>query len=217
MLKTHKIGVKNCRAQAYDGASTMASAAKGASAIKKEQQSMTNSIHCRNHCINLAIAFVCNNDVVSKFMDDLTSVCYFFTNSPKRQQFFEGFIEFYKKEMSILESDGKHVIGLAKTRWVERHKVYDNYCILYTFIISTFESICNKSLNEDFYQHLEGEINETWSWDKETVSKAQGLFLACCRFDCLTAFSVLFNGLERLKPLVTKLQERNQDISKHII
>ena len=95
---------------------------------------------------------------------------------------------------------------------MKRHKAYDNYYILYKFIISTFESICNKSLYEDFYQHLEGEINETWSWDKETVSKAQGLFVACRRFDRLTAFSVLFNGLEPLKPLVTKLQKRNQDI-----
>ena len=31
MLKIHKIGIKNCRAQAYDGASAMASEAKGAS------------------------------------------------------------------------------------------------------------------------------------------------------------------------------------------
>ena len=212
MLKTHKIDVKNCRAQAYDGASAMASEAKGASAIIKEQQPLADSIHCRSHCINLSIAFACKNDVVSKFMDDLTSVCYFFANSPKRQQFFERFIEFYKKEMSISESDRTHIIGLAKTRWVERHKAYDNYYILYKFVISTFESICNRSLYEDFYEYLEGEIKEKWSWDKETVSKAQGLFAACRRFDRLVAFSVLFNGLEPLKPLVTKLQKRNRDI-----
>ena len=105
MLKTHKIDIKNCRAQPYNGASAMASEAKGASAVIKGQQAVADSIHCRNHCMNLAIAFTCKNETVSKFMDDLTSVCYFFSRSPKRQQFFEGFIDFYKDDMLISESD----------------------------------------------------------------------------------------------------------------
>ena len=55
---------------------------------------------------------------------------------------------------------------------------------------------------------------EKWSWDKETASKAQGLFAVCRRYRCdrLVAFTVLYNGLEPLKPLLTKLQKRNQDI-----
>ena len=64
----------------------------------------------------------------------------------------------------------------------------------------------------EFYEHLETEINEKWSWDRETQNKAQGLCTACRRFDCLVAFTVLFNGLEPLNPLETKLQNRNQDI-----
>ena len=59
---------------------------------------------------------------------------------------------------------------------------------------------------------LEEKHKEKWSWDKETVSKAQGLFAACRRFDRLFAFAVLHNGLETLKPLVAKLQKRIQDI-----
>ena len=180
----------------------MTSEAKGASAVIKGPQPMANSIHWRNHLINLAIAFECKNETVSKFMDDLTSVFYFFSNSLKRQQFFEWFVNFCKDDMSVSKSDRKHVIGLAKTRRVERHKAYDNYYILYKFIIPIFESICRKSIYEDFYEHLEREIKETWSSDKETVSKAQGLY----------AFSVLFNWLDPLKPLVTKLQKRIQDI-----
>ena len=52
------------------------------------------------------------------------------------------------------------------------------------------------------------ESTKKWSWDKETVSKAQGLFAACR----LVAFAVLYNGLEPLKLLVTKLQKHNQGI-----
>ena len=59
---------------------------------------------------------------------------------------------------------------------------------------------------------LEEKHKEKWSWDKETVSKAQSLFAACRRFDRLITFAVLYNGLEPLRPLVTKLQKRHQDI-----
>ena len=59
---------------------------------------------------------------------------------------------------------------------------------------------------------LEKKHKEKWSWDKETISKVQGLLAACRKFDRIVAFAVLCNILEPLKPLVTKLQKRNQDI-----
>ena len=59
---------------------------------------------------------------------------------------------------------------------------------------------------------LEKKHKEKSSWDKETISKVQGLSAACQRFDRLVAFAVLYNVLEPLKPLVTKLQKHNQDI-----
>ena len=145
-------------------------------------------------------------------MDDLSSVCNFFAESPKRQQYFENFIDFYKKDLKVCESNRIHIIGLSKTRWVERFKAYDNYFALYKFVVSEFESITDRNMYSEFYEHLETEINEKWSWDRETQNKAQSLCAACRRFDCLVALAVLFNGLEPLKPLVTKLQKRKQDI-----
>ena len=100
-------------------------------ALLKVHQPLAEFVHCRSHCLNLAIVFACKNEVASKFMDDLASLCYFFANSPKRQQYYETFIDYHKDESSISDSNKKHVIGLAKTRWVERHKTYENYYILY--------------------------------------------------------------------------------------
>ena len=48
----------------------------------------------------------------------------------------------------------------------------------------------------EFYDHLETEVHEKWSWDRETQNKAQGLFAECRRFHGLVAFAVLFNGLD---------------------
>ena len=105
----------------------MSSAAKGASALIRKKQPLAEFVHCRSHCLNLAIVFGCKNDVANKFMDDLASLCYFFAISPKRQQYFETFIDYHKVELSISDSNKKHVIKLAKTRWVERHKAYESY------------------------------------------------------------------------------------------
>ena len=114
LLDNHGIMIEDCRGQAYDGASAMSRAVKGASLVIKRKQPMAEFVHCRCHCLNLAIVFACKNDVVSKFMDDLISLCYFFANSPKRQQYFETFIDYHKDESSISDSNKKYVIRLAK-------------------------------------------------------------------------------------------------------
>ena len=65
---------------------------------------------------------------------------------------------------------------------------------------------------EDFYKYLENKTIKNWFWDSESINKAQGLFSFCRKFDHINAFSVLFHSLEPTKPLVTKLEKRNQDI-----
>ena len=74
-------------------------------------------------------------------MDNLTSVCSFFENSPKRQKFLEYFIEYYKDELNLPDSKQKQIIGLSKTRWVERHLAYDTYYLLFKAKEYKFESI----------------------------------------------------------------------------
>ena len=72
----------------------------------------------------------------------------------------------------------------------------------------------NKNLHDDFYKHLEEKYYENWTWDAEIKIKAQGLFAATKLFEHILAFCLVFNGLEPLKPLVTKMQKRNQGIYK---
>ena len=50
---------------------------------------------------------------------------------------------------------------------------------------------------------LEEKHKEKLSY-KETVLKAPESFVACRKIDGLVAFALLYNGLEPLKPLVTK-------------
>ena len=48
--------------------------------------------------------------------------------------------------------------------------------------------------------------------DVETKIKSQGLFLVACSFELILVLSAVFNCLQPLKQLVTKLHKLNQDI-----
>ncbi len=64
------------------------------------------------------------------------------------------------------------------------------------------------------YDKLEETFGEQWSWDSESKIKAAGLLAQARDFGHIMAFTVALNGLEPIKPLVWKLQRRNQDIFK---
>ena len=81
--------------------------------------------------LNLAIANVCQNASIKRFMTSLTEACCFLDTSPKRQLCFELFINFYKKELSVSESEIKHAKDLSKTRWTERQEAYDTLYLLH--------------------------------------------------------------------------------------
>ena len=88
--------------------------------------------------------------------------------------------------------------------WLERHKAFDINNLLPIVTVYTFESI-EKKICDKFYKSLEDDHNENWAWDPENTIKAQGLFAATKFFEYTLSFPLVFNGLESLKPSVTKL------------
>ena len=86
----------------------------------------------------------------------------------------------------------------------------DNF---FSHITGFIDSIVNPNPCREFYGSLGEKFGEPWSWDSaNTKPRAQAIYTSLTRFEELIAFSVLFNGLEPLKPLVMKLQKRNSDI-----
>ena len=94
----------------------MRSEISGVATFIKKQQPLAGCTHCRGHAINHAITVACKNKSVQKFMDNLTTVCYFFDNSRKRQQYSELLIHFYGEKLQLNESKRRYVTGLSKTR-----------------------------------------------------------------------------------------------------
>ena len=92
LLQKNGIDLSRCPAQAYDGASATISEASRAISLIKKEKPLAEYAHCRNHILNLAISYACKNQSIKKFMDNLTSVCKFFENLPKRQKNFAWFL-----------------------------------------------------------------------------------------------------------------------------
>ena len=108
-------------------------ASEAVSVIKKEQPAAEYT-HCRSHI--LAITYTCKTQSIKKFMDILNSVCNFFENLPKN-----------KVNLNLPETKRKEIIGLAKTRWVERYKTYDTYHLLICYKKQEF-SLLSQSKKE---------------------------------------------------------------------
>lgn len=212
LLSKHDIDVRNCRAQAYDGAAAMGSARKGASAIVREQQSKAEYTHCRSHIINLAIIHACKNDYIKKMVAIVTQMSLFYDLSPKRKNYFESFINFYADEVG--NTDRTKLINLSRTRWVERHRAYETYYMLFKINLGILESMFDSEKYSEFYDHLEKEFDEKWEFDSETRVKASGLFKQGKDFRHIISLIIAINALEPIKPLVKKLQKRNADIFK---
>ena len=73
--------------------------ASGAISVKKMEQPLAECTHCQNHILNLAISYACKNQSIKKFMDNATS------SLPKRQKYFESFLEFYKVDLKPPETN----------------------------------------------------------------------------------------------------------------
>ena len=78
--------------------------------------SLKNNNLLQNHChaINLGIDFACKNKSIQNFGFNLTTVHYFFNNSPKRQEYFELLINFYGEKLQLHEIKRRETIGYLK-------------------------------------------------------------------------------------------------------
>ena len=58
---------------------------------------------------------------------------------------------------------------MCKTQWVERHKCYETFYELYEYICKSLEAMVDHELHPHVYSSL------SFTWDRDTKTKAQGL------------------------------------------
>ncbi len=97
-------------------------------------------------------------------IDVISSVSLFYKFSPKRKWYFEKLLNFYAEEMGLTEVQRKILVSLARTRWVERHRAFESYYLLYRANVAVMESIFKPQLYSEFYDVLQVDFEEEWAF-----------------------------------------------------
>ena len=203
VLQKHEIDVKNCRGQAYDTTASMSSSNSGVQAHIKNNAPDAEFQGCCLHSLNLVICHSSKVQAVKNMIDNCHQAFLYFHNSPKRQRFLEHIIQ------RLCPSARKSKInGLCKTRWVERHNTFTTILELYPYLIKTWEHICSPA-DDDNEIYPDG---NTWNWDSESRSTANGLKHIFTSFEHVVAFLLSKELLEPIKPIAECLQGRLQEI-----
>ena len=92
----------------------------------------------------------------------------------------------------------KELVGLSKTRWFEKHKVYETYLLLFKATAFTLESICKLQLYGVSRDDLQTKYNEKWIWDRDSKITAEVLFTTTWPFDSILVFYVFSLTLLKL-------------------
>lgn len=194
-LVKYDLDFQDCRGQGYDGASNMSSTGAGVQGRLTAENPKAVYIHCNSHILNLCIVQACSLPAIRNMNAAVTESAYFFSNSAKRQGFFEDVLN---NETSTVK-----VKDLCRTRWAYRHESYEVFYILFKYLVTTMKAIVS-------HDNQYGAMN----WDSKTSVAAAGLLSNYQTFGFILSFIVTMNAMAIIKPISIKLQFRYYDIVK---
>ena len=152
--------------------------------------------HCHSHQLNLCVIKACSIPNIRNANGVISEIAKYFNYSPKRQHFFEHVID------SVTPAEKRVKLkDLCQTRWVERIDSYLIFYDLYLPLIKVMESISTCSSEHG-----------NWSWDSETLTKANGFLRQLTSFDFLISFSISMRILSSLRCLTINLQKKTLDV-----
>ena len=130
------LAIKNCRGQAYDGASNMQGNFKGVATRIQQEVPSAIHVHCLAHCLNL-----CLQDVtrlckpVREALNLVNDILKLIKASPKRSKLFD--------EVRSMHDSGEtpNLRKLCPTRWTMRTASFDSVIKNYTILLDTLQEI----------------------------------------------------------------------------
>ena len=125
-LNNAGINTMNMRAQGYDGAANMSGKYNGVQARILQIVPGAMYVHCKSHCLNLAIVHSCKDTSVRNVMSTVQEVAFSFDYSSKKLQ---AFYQELDSDATTKENMDKRtkLRTLCETRWTSRTNA------LYTF------------------------------------------------------------------------------------
>ena len=105
------------------------------------------------------------------------------------------------------ENSHSKLPGLCKTGWGERHTCLDVFLEMYELLVSFLVAV----ISPHKYPNLKSSTG-SWNWDKDTITKAQGLKASLLSFQTAVVFITTKTILDEVKARASKLQKGDQDI-----
>ena len=155
--------------------------------------------HCAAHRLNLAVVSACKIQAFKNAESYLGEIAIFFNFSAKRQRLLEKAIEACDST-----TKAKKLKDACRTRGVQR---IDSYAVFLDLLPALH--LCLKAMVNP---HLHEELGINWSWDGETITKANGFLFQLQSSSFLVSFQILVQLLQILRELTIKLQMKAVDV-----
>lgn len=198
-LKAHDISLADMHGQCYDGASNMSGARSGVMAVVQQEAPKALYYHCASHRLNLSVVSACSIQAFKNVESYVGEIARFFKSSAKRQRLLDRSIEACDSS-----PNAKKLKDACHTRWVERINSYVVFLELLPALHLCLEAIVHPETHP--------ELGTDWTWDGETVTKANGFLFQLQSSLFLVAFQILLQVFQILQGLTIKLQSRAVDV-----
>ncbi|XP_052806671.1 52 kDa repressor of the inhibitor of the protein kinase-like [Mya arenaria] len=129
------------RAQCYDGATNMSGKFRGLQALVRERSPHANYVHCKSHCLNLALVHSSNIPCVRTMMGTVQDIGFLFDYSTKHLAAFQN-------ELS------RDALNFAReTRWSSRADAFEIFQNAFSVVVNSLETL-KKDGDEKAGQYL---------------------------------------------------------------
>ena len=198
-LKAWGLSLADLRGQCYDGSSNMAGARSGCKSIVQQQAPMAIYSHCAAHQLNLAVVSACKIQAFQNTESCIGEMTRFFKFSAKRQRLLDRALDIVTPV-----THAKKLKDACRTRWIQRIDSYTVFLELLPAVHTALEAIsCPSQFKE---------LGTDWSWDGETLTKANGFLYQLESSSFLVCFKILLEVLSYLRSLTLKLQMEALDV-----
>ena len=198
-LTAYGLSPLNMRGQCYDGASNMSGARSGCMSLVQQEPPLAMYFHCAAHRLNLAVVSACSIQAFKNVESYVGEIARFFNYSAKRQRLLDKAIESRDSAPRA-----RKLKDACRTRWVEQ---IDSY-IVFLELLPALQVTLDAMINPRIYE----ELGTEWSWDGDTITKANGFLYQIQSPSFLISFKILTQVLHILRELTMKLQMQANDV-----
>ncbi|VDI17927.1 Hypothetical predicted protein [Mytilus galloprovincialis] len=187
-IDEYEIDGDKMRAQGYDGEANMSGKHQGVQAHVKERFPEASYVHCKSHCLNLAIVHSCKDASVRTIMSTVQDIAFSFDYSAKKMDAFYN--ELDADILTKEELDGRRKLRtLCETRWTSRADSLYTFRVAFPVIVSALE-------------HLRQDGDD----------KAGQFLAAISRFEFIIGLVTTEHILQSIVHLTTYLQSKSCDL-----